>query len=206
MTEQQIVIIGGSEGIGLAVAKAARAIGARVLAVSRTRAKLEAARAAVRGLEIRVADINGAASIQQLFSELSTLDHVYIAAGSSTLGGPLDHPLSDFRHKFDEPSLGLDWRGSCRSSSHASRWFIYLYWRPFFRPPCERPMGEWHCDDGDGTIGARSRSGTCSHSLQCRSTRSYRYADVGPYLPGEGSASARRRHEEIPDPPSGDRR
>ena len=33
MTEQQIVIIGGSEGIGLAVAKAARALGARVLAV-----------------------------------------------------------------------------------------------------------------------------------------------------------------------------
>ena len=27
MTEQQIVIIGGSEGIGLAVAKAARALG-----------------------------------------------------------------------------------------------------------------------------------------------------------------------------------
>ena len=37
MTEQQVVIIGGSEGIGLAVAKAACTLGARVLAVSRTR-------------------------------------------------------------------------------------------------------------------------------------------------------------------------
>ena len=106
MTEQQIVIIGGSEGIGLAVAKAARALGARVLAVSRTRAKLEAARDAVSGLEIRVADINNTASIQELFSELSTVDHVYIAAGSSKLGGPLDHPFSDFRHKFDERLWG----------------------------------------------------------------------------------------------------
>src|ERR1700722_463922 len=95
MTEKQVVIIGGSEGIGLAVAKAARTLGARVLAVSRTREKLEAARDAVSGLEIRVADINNTAS------------------------------------------------------SHASRWFIYLYWRPFFRPPRQRSLGVWHCDDGD---------------------------------------------------------
>ena len=81
MTEQQVVIIGGSEGIGLAVAKAARTPGARVLAVSRTREKLEAARDVVSGLEIRVADINNTASIQELFSELATVDHVYIAAG-----------------------------------------------------------------------------------------------------------------------------
>ena len=58
------------------------------------------------GLEIRVADINNTASIQELFSELSTLDHVYIAAGSTKIGGPLDHPLSDFRHKFDERLWG----------------------------------------------------------------------------------------------------
>ena len=106
MAEQQVVIIGGSEGIGLAVAKAARTLGARVLAVSRTRAKLEAARDAVSGLEIRVADINNTASIQELFSELATVDHVYIAAGSTKTGGPLDHPLSEFRHKFDERLWG----------------------------------------------------------------------------------------------------
>ena len=85
MTEKQVVIIGGSEGIGLAVAKAARTLGARVLVVSRTREKLEAARDAVSGLEIRVADINNTASIQELFSELSIVDHVYIAAGSSKI-------------------------------------------------------------------------------------------------------------------------
>ena len=106
MTDQQIVIIGGSEGIGLAVAKAARALGARVLAVSRTKAKLEAARNAVSGLEIRVADINNNASIVEVFSELSAVDHVYIAAGSSKAGGPLDNPLGEFRHKFDERLWG----------------------------------------------------------------------------------------------------
>ena len=106
MTEQQIVIIGGSEGIGFAVAKAARALGARVFAASRTKAKLEAARNSVSGLETRVADINNTASIEELFSELSAVDHIYIAAGSSKAGGPLDSPLSEFRHKFDERLWG----------------------------------------------------------------------------------------------------
>ncbi len=106
MTEQQVVVIGGSEGIGLAVAKAARTLGARVLAVSRTKEKLEAAQDAVSGLEIRVADINNTASIERVFAELSTVDHVYIAAGSTKIGGPLDHPLEEFRHKFDERLWG----------------------------------------------------------------------------------------------------
>lgn len=106
LTEQQVVIIGGSEGIGLAVAKAALNVGARVLAIARTKEKLDAARNAVGGLEVRVADINHAASIQDLFSELTTVDHVYIAAGSTKIGGPLDHPLNEFRHKFDERLWG----------------------------------------------------------------------------------------------------
>ena len=41
------------------------------------------------------------ASIQALFAEIAGVDHVYIAAGSTKIGGPLDHPLDDFRHKFD---------------------------------------------------------------------------------------------------------
>ncbi|SBS76074.1 Short-chain dehydrogenase/reductase SDR [uncultured Mycobacterium sp.] len=106
MVDQQVVIIGGSEGIGLAVAKAARALGARVLAVSRTKRKLETARDAVNGLDIHVADINDTASIHGLFSGLPAVDHVYIAAGSTKMGSPLDHPLNEFRHKFDERLWG----------------------------------------------------------------------------------------------------
>jgi NAD(P)-dependent dehydrogenase (short-subunit alcohol dehydrogenase family) len=106
MNEQQVVVIGGSEGIGLAVAKAARGLGASVLAVSRTKQKLEAARDMVTGLDIRVADINDTASIKALFAELTFVDHVYIAAGSTKIGGPLDDPLDAFRPKFDERVWG----------------------------------------------------------------------------------------------------
>lgn len=106
MTEQNVVIIGGSEGIGLAVAKAARASGAHVLAVSRTRQKLETAKQLVSGLETRVADINDSQSIAEVFRELEVIDHVYIAAGSTKVGSPLDLPLEDYRQKFDERLWG----------------------------------------------------------------------------------------------------
>ena len=106
MTGQQVVVIGGSEGIGLEVARAARNLGARVLAVSRTKAKLEAAKEQVHGLEIQAADISDTDAIKLLFSQFSSLDHVYVAAGSTKIGSPLDLPLSDFRRKFDERLWG----------------------------------------------------------------------------------------------------
>jgi len=106
MHEQQVVIIGGSEGIGLAVAKAARALGARVLSVGRTAEKLEAAQRVVEGLEVAVADINDPASLRGVFSGLDAIDHIYIAAGSTKMGNPLDPELDNFKHKFDERLWG----------------------------------------------------------------------------------------------------
>lgn len=106
MQDQQVVIIGGSEGIGLAVAKMTRAQQARVLVVARTKEKLEAAQKAVNGLDIAVADINDAASLEAVFSGLDAVDHIYIAAGSTKTGGPLDAELNAFRQKFDERLWG----------------------------------------------------------------------------------------------------
>jgi len=106
MIGQQVVIIGGSEGIGLAVAKAALSAGAQVLAASRKREKLEAAQNALKGLEVRVVDINDTTSIRALFSDLEAVDHVYIAAGSTKIGSPLDDLIGEFRQKFDERLWG----------------------------------------------------------------------------------------------------
>lgn len=106
MHEQQVVIIGGSEGIGLAVAKAARALGARVLSVGRTAEKLEAAQRVVEGLEVAIADINDPASLRAVFSGLDAIDHIYIAAGSTKMGNPLDPEIDNFKHKFDERLWG----------------------------------------------------------------------------------------------------
>ncbi len=158
MTDQQVVIIGGSEGIGLAVARAARTVGANVLAVARTLERLEIAQHTVSGLEIHVADINDLKSIEGLFSKIQMVDHVYIAAGSTKTGGPLDHPLHDFRRKFDERLWGSLDVGSCFPPSCSSWWFFHLYRWPCFRPPCKGGLGLRCRNNGNRTAGASSRT------------------------------------------------
>lgn len=78
-----VVILGGSSGIGLATAKAARAEGAQVIITGRSAERLQMARAelgdAVRTVVLDVADESGT---QTFFRELDQLDHVFITAGT----------------------------------------------------------------------------------------------------------------------------
>ena len=77
-----LVVFGGSSGIGLALARAARAEGARVVAVGRDRARLDAAARAVVGLETAVADIADEAHVAAFFRDLGALDHLVVTAGA----------------------------------------------------------------------------------------------------------------------------
>ncbi|MBC7927083.1 MAG: SDR family oxidoreductase [Bryobacteraceae bacterium] len=106
MENQKVVVIGGSEGIGLAVAKGARALGADVLIVSRNPSKLEAARIAVPGLTTHAADINNRSELASVFARLDHLDHVYVSAGSTKVGTPLEQDLSQFEAPFNERVWG----------------------------------------------------------------------------------------------------
>src|SRR2546421_5253134 len=78
-----VVVLGGSSGIGLATAKAARAEGAQVIITGRSAQRLQTARAelgdAVRMVALDVADEAGTRSF---FQELGRLDHVFITAGT----------------------------------------------------------------------------------------------------------------------------
>jgi NAD(P)-dependent dehydrogenase (short-subunit alcohol dehydrogenase family) len=78
-----VVILGGSSGIGLATAKAARAEGAQVTITGRSAQRLQTARAelgeAVRTVVLDVADETGT---RTFFQELDHLDHLFITAGT----------------------------------------------------------------------------------------------------------------------------
>jgi len=92
-----VVVLGGSTGIGLATAKAAKSEGAQVIVTGRSTEKLQRAQAELgtdaRTVMLDVADETGT---QKFFQELAHVDHVFITAGTL---------LSDKKLKPDSPTL-----------------------------------------------------------------------------------------------------
>lgn len=78
-----VVILGGSTGIGLATAKAAKAEGAQVIVTGRSTEKLQRAQAELgsdtRTVVLDVADEEGT---RRFFQGLARVDHVFITAGT----------------------------------------------------------------------------------------------------------------------------
>jgi NAD(P)-dependent dehydrogenase (short-subunit alcohol dehydrogenase family) len=82
--DQRIAIIGGSSGIGLAVAQAAADAGAEVTIGSSSKAKLQGVFGAfakrVKAIEI---DVTNEESIREFFDKLGEVDHVAVTVGTS---------------------------------------------------------------------------------------------------------------------------
>jgi NAD(P)-dependent dehydrogenase (short-subunit alcohol dehydrogenase family) len=83
LTNATVVILGGSSGIGLATAKAAKAEGARVVITGRSPERLQAAKTALGGdVKTAALDVVDEAGTRALFNELERVDHVFITAGA----------------------------------------------------------------------------------------------------------------------------
>jgi len=84
LLDQRIAIIGGSSGIGFAVAQAAADVGAKVIIGSSSHAKLEEALGAfterVEGWRI---DVTNEKSVREFFHEVGEVDHVAVTVGTS---------------------------------------------------------------------------------------------------------------------------
>lgn len=87
MQGQNVVVISGSKGIGLEVARQALARGARVTIAARGEAALAGAAAFNPGLETAIVDAADSASVRALFARFDTVDHIYHSAGTF-IGGP----------------------------------------------------------------------------------------------------------------------
>jgi len=102
---KNIVIIGGTAGIGLAAAQAASAAGARVWAAGRSEAHCDKARQMSNGsFEVRRADTHDVDSLQAIFEEAGSIDHLVSAAvgGERTLKPFLEQTEEQFKAAYDK--------------------------------------------------------------------------------------------------------
>ncbi|HEX9867374.1 MAG TPA: SDR family oxidoreductase [Candidatus Tectomicrobia bacterium] len=101
-----IVVMGGSSGIGLAAAKLAQHEGAAVTIAGRSLEKLAQAQRELDGVRTVVADVTDDASVGRVFEELDHVDHVLISAGTIVNGKIVDNDLATLRHIVDERIWG----------------------------------------------------------------------------------------------------
>jgi len=90
LTEQRIVIIGGTSGMGLATARAAARVGAAVTVVSSRPERVEAAVAELPdGCDGAVLDVRDEDAVVGLFERVGELDHLVFTAGDAFTPRPL---------------------------------------------------------------------------------------------------------------------
>ena len=101
-----IVVMGGSSGIGLAAAKLAQHEGASVTIAGRSQEKLDHAQGELGEVRTVVADVTDDASVRRVFEALDHVDHVLISAGTIVNGRIVDNDLGTLRHIVNERIWG----------------------------------------------------------------------------------------------------
>ncbi|MTJ80860.1 MAG: SDR family oxidoreductase [Telmatospirillum sp.] len=107
-----VAVIGGSSGIGRAVAATARANGARLLLVARDPSRLAEAAAALGGARTIAADIADPAwERSDPFRDIAIIDHLIITAGTVRLRPLAEQTAEDLRRiaaeRFTGPLLAI---------------------------------------------------------------------------------------------------
>jgi NAD(P)-dependent dehydrogenase (short-subunit alcohol dehydrogenase family) len=100
--DQTVVVIGGTSGIGLATAEAARALGANVVVTGRSEEKLAATRRELGAGAVLQVDATERAQLDELVAGIDRIDHLVLAAGGASGAGPIASlDLDDLRAGFE---------------------------------------------------------------------------------------------------------
>jgi NAD(P)-dependent dehydrogenase (short-subunit alcohol dehydrogenase family) len=105
LSNQRVVVIGGTSGIGLATAIAAAELSAEVYAASRSEASIEKAKSRVSAeINFRVADTHDIASLEAVFSEAGPIDHLVSAAtgANRTMAPFMEQTAEQFSEAFNK--------------------------------------------------------------------------------------------------------
>ncbi len=103
----QVVVVGGSSGIGLATAAIANQQGAHVTIAGRSPDKLAQAQQALGDVRTVVADVANETAVGSIFAALPQVDHVLISAGTLANGQIVDNDLDTLRRIVDERIWGV---------------------------------------------------------------------------------------------------
>lgn len=107
LSEKKVVVIGGSSGMGLAVAKMAADEGAEVVIAGRSVEKLRRAADEIRQpVETRSLDVTQEREVKEFFAESGELDHLVVTAATGVAGGFLELDTPSFRQVFDSKFWG----------------------------------------------------------------------------------------------------
>ena len=100
---RRVVVMGGTSGIGLAVAQAAARAGATPVVVSSNPEKVRSAMAGLpAGAEGRAVNLLDESAVREAFAEIGPFDHLVYTAGETLQIGPLaDTALSNARQFFE---------------------------------------------------------------------------------------------------------
>src|SRR6201996_8840605 len=101
---QHVYVMGGTHGIGEAVARAFAAAGARVVITGRSKERLDAAADRIgHPVETRVLDATDPGAVAAFFGEPETVDHLVLALspGAVALGPLVNVPEPDLHTAFD---------------------------------------------------------------------------------------------------------
>jgi NAD(P)-dependent dehydrogenase (short-subunit alcohol dehydrogenase family) len=84
LVQKRVVVVGGSSGIGLAVAQRAASEGARVVIASSNRERIEKAVECISGeAEGQAVDFSDEGAVRTFFQKLGSFDHLVFTAGDS---------------------------------------------------------------------------------------------------------------------------
>jgi NAD(P)-dependent dehydrogenase (short-subunit alcohol dehydrogenase family) len=107
LIDKSVVIIGGSSGMGLAVAKMAAQLGAFVTITSRSMERAKIIAGSIAGnITAAQLDVNDENSVTDFFVQLTAVDHIYIAAGSTKIVSFTENSLEDSMFAFNERVVG----------------------------------------------------------------------------------------------------
>jgi NAD(P)-dependent dehydrogenase (short-subunit alcohol dehydrogenase family) len=106
LNNKKIVVIGGSSGMGLAIATQAVGAGASVVIAGRSQKRLESAQAASGAARALVLDMTEEREVERFFSEIGSFDHLVITASEATFGLFLELPIQRAKSFFESKFWG----------------------------------------------------------------------------------------------------